>query len=60
MKLCDYVKKRGEESARQAASMQALQSENQQLREQAEDQEALKVQLEDAETATKILLGEEK
>ena len=49
MRLCDYVKKRGEESARQAASMQALQSENQQLREQVED----------TETAAKILLGEE-
>ena len=60
MRLYDYVKKRGEESARQEASMQALQSEDQQLRDQAEDQEALKAQMEDAETAIKILLGEEK
>lgn len=50
MRLCDYIKKRAEDSAKQAESLQALQRETQQLREQ----------MEDAETAAKILLGEEK
>ena len=49
MKLCDYIQKRSEESAKQAENMQALQREAQLLREQVEN----------AETAAKILLGEE-
>lgn len=49
MRLCDYIKKRGGESAKQAENMQALESENKLLKEQVED----------AETAAKILLGEE-
>lgn len=49
MKLCDYIQKRSEESAKQAENMQALESENKLLKEQVED----------TETAAKILLGEE-
>lgn len=49
MKLCDYIRKRSEESAKQAESMQALASENKLLKERVED----------TETAAKILLGEE-
>ena len=49
MRLCDYIKKRAEDSVKQAESLQALQREAQLLREQAED----------AETAAKILLWEE-
>nr|DAH21597.1 MAG TPA: hypothetical protein [Caudoviricetes sp.] len=49
MRLCDYIKKRSAESAKQAENMQVLESENKLLKEQVED----------TETATKILLGEE-
>ena len=49
MRLCDYIKKRAEDSAKQAESLRKLQWEAQLLREQVED----------AETAAKILLGEE-
>lgn len=49
MKLCDYIQKRSEDSAKQAESLKTLQRETQLLREQVED----------AETAAKILLGEE-
>lgn len=48
MKLCDYIQKRSEDSAKQAENMQVLASENQLLKEQVED----------AATAAKILLGE--
>lgn len=48
MKLCDYIQKRSEESAKQVENMQALESENKLLKEQVED----------TETAAKILLGE--
>lgn len=49
MRLCDYIKKRAEDSTKQAESLQALQREAQLLKEQVED----------TETAAKILLGEE-
>lgn len=49
MKFFDYIQKRSEESAKQAENMQALESENQLLKERVED----------TETAAKILLGEE-
>lgn len=49
MRLCDYIKKCAEDSAKQAGNMQALQREAQLLREQVEN----------AEPAAKILLGEE-
>ena len=49
MKLCDYIQKHSEESAKQAENMQALESENKLLKEQVED----------TETAAKILFGEE-
>ena len=50
MKLCDYIQKRNEEIEKQAENMQALESENKLLKEQVED----------TETAAKILLREEK
>ena len=49
MKLYDYIQKRSAESAKQAENMQALESENKLLKEQVED----------TETAAKILLGKE-
>lgn len=49
MKLCDYIQKRSEESKKQTENMQALESENKLLKEQVED----------TETAAKILLGKE-
>lgn len=48
MKLCDYIQKRSKESAKQAENMQALANENKLLKEQVED----------TETAAKILLRE--
>lgn len=48
MRLRDYIKKRAEDSAKQAENMQTLESENQLLKERVED----------TETAAKILLGE--